>query len=132
MARGGHELRIVSPGPPCSTFLRPAGGPPLKRPYSPFRGGPPTGRSACSRLLPFGHPKPYTYELSSDLFDEFDNILVAPVPVRTLAVGHDLPHDDAVGPDVGRRRETPGGHNWNTILNLHKGDSMIRGTLNGQ
>jgi hypothetical protein len=29
------------PGPPCPTLLRPAGGPPLKRPYGRFWGGPP-------------------------------------------------------------------------------------------
>jgi hypothetical protein len=38
-------------GPPCPTLLRPADGPPLKRPYSRFRGGPPPGRAACGRLL---------------------------------------------------------------------------------
>jgi hypothetical protein len=40
------------PGPSCPTSLWPAGGPPLKRPYGRLRGGPPTGRVACSRLLP--------------------------------------------------------------------------------
>jgi hypothetical protein len=38
--------------PLCSTLLRPAGGPPLKRPYDRFRGDFPTGWAACSRLLP--------------------------------------------------------------------------------
>jgi hypothetical protein len=41
-------------GSPCPTILRPAGGPPLKRPCGCFRGGLPTGPpAACSRLLPF-------------------------------------------------------------------------------
>jgi hypothetical protein len=31
MARGGHGLPKVSPGPASLTRLRPAGGPPLKR-----------------------------------------------------------------------------------------------------
>jgi hypothetical protein len=44
------------PGPPCPTHLRPAGGPPLKRPYIRFRGGPPALRVVCSRLLPFWTP----------------------------------------------------------------------------
>jgi hypothetical protein len=48
MARGDHWLPKVSLGP---TLL--ARGPPLKRPYSHFRGGPPTGRAACGFLLPF-------------------------------------------------------------------------------
>jgi hypothetical protein len=39
-------------GPPCPTLIRPAGGPPPKRPYSRLGGGPPTGRAACGRLLP--------------------------------------------------------------------------------
>jgi hypothetical protein len=39
-------------GPPCPTLLRPAGGPPLKRPYSRFWGGLPAGRAVCGRLLP--------------------------------------------------------------------------------
>jgi hypothetical protein len=34
----------------CRTLLRPAGGPPLKRPYSRFRGSPLTGWAACGRL----------------------------------------------------------------------------------
>jgi hypothetical protein len=40
------------PGPTCLTLLRPAGEPPLKRPYRCFRGGLPTKRKACGRLLP--------------------------------------------------------------------------------
>jgi hypothetical protein len=44
-------------GPPCPTLLRPVGGQPLKRPYSCFRGGPPTRRPACSRLLPLWKPQ---------------------------------------------------------------------------
>jgi hypothetical protein len=35
------------PGLPCLTLLRPAGGPPLKRPAAFFN--------------PFGHPTPYAY-----------------------------------------------------------------------
>jgi hypothetical protein len=48
-------------GPPCPTLLCPAGGPPLKRLYG---GGPPTGHTACGRLL---HPTPYAYVLNPDL-----------------------------------------------------------------
>jgi hypothetical protein len=44
------------PGPPCPTLLRPAGGPPMKRPYVHFWGGPPSGRAACGRLLPLWPP----------------------------------------------------------------------------
>jgi hypothetical protein len=44
------------PGPPCLTLLGLAGGPPLKRPYSHFRAGPPTGWVACGRLLAFWTP----------------------------------------------------------------------------
>jgi hypothetical protein len=40
------------PGLPCPNPLNPAGRPPLKRPYSCFRGGPSARRVACSRLLP--------------------------------------------------------------------------------
>jgi hypothetical protein len=40
------------PGPPCPTLLRPAGRQPLKQTYSRFRGGPPTGWTACGLLLP--------------------------------------------------------------------------------
>jgi hypothetical protein len=45
----------LHPGPLCSTLLRPAGGPPLKRPYSHFK--------ACSLAVfyPFGYPTPYAY-----------------------------------------------------------------------
>lgn len=32
-------------------------------------------------------------------------VLVAHVPVGSLSVGHDLPHDDAEAPDVGGRGE---------------------------
>jgi hypothetical protein len=35
----------------CLTLLRPAGGPPLKRPYSRFGGDPHARSVACSRLL---------------------------------------------------------------------------------
>jgi hypothetical protein len=48
-------------GPPCLTLLRPAVGPPLKRPYGRFRGHPQPGRHAAVFYL-FGHPTPYTYD----------------------------------------------------------------------
>jgi hypothetical protein len=41
---------------PCPTLLHPAGGPPLKWPYGQFGGGPPTGRVAWGRVLPFWTP----------------------------------------------------------------------------
>jgi hypothetical protein len=41
---------------PCPTLLRPAGRQPLKRLYSHFRGGLPTGWEACSHLLPIWTP----------------------------------------------------------------------------
>jgi hypothetical protein len=44
------------PDPTCPTLLRPAGGPPLKRPYDHFRGGLPAGRVACGHLLPLWTP----------------------------------------------------------------------------
>jgi hypothetical protein len=44
------------PGPPCPTILRPAGKPPLKRPYGCFRDDPPAGQAACSYLLPLWTP----------------------------------------------------------------------------
>jgi hypothetical protein len=49
--------------PPCPTLLQPAGEPPLKGPYSCFRGIPHTGRAACSHLqfYPFENPTPYAY-----------------------------------------------------------------------
>jgi hypothetical protein len=40
----------------CPTLLCPAGGPPLKRPYGRFRGGPPAGRAGCGCLLPLWTP----------------------------------------------------------------------------
>jgi len=46
------------PSPPCPTLLCPAGEPPLRRPYSHFRGGLPAGRAACA------HPTPYAYAFS--------------------------------------------------------------------
>jgi hypothetical protein len=49
MVRSGHGLPKVSPGP-AMTALHPVGGPPLKRPYSHIRGGPPARRAACGRL----------------------------------------------------------------------------------
>lgn len=36
-------------------------------------------------------------------------ILVCHFPVRSLAVGHHLPHHDAVAPDIAGRREFPEG-----------------------
>jgi hypothetical protein len=39
------------PVPPCPTLLCPMGGPPLKRPYSCFWGGPSTWWMACGRLV---------------------------------------------------------------------------------
>jgi hypothetical protein len=39
-------------GLPCPTLVRPAGWPPLKRPYRHFKGGPPTGWTACDCLPP--------------------------------------------------------------------------------
>jgi hypothetical protein len=42
-------------GPLCPTNLHPAGGPPLKRPYSHFRDG--LQPAACSRLLPTWTPQ---------------------------------------------------------------------------
>jgi hypothetical protein len=39
------------PGPPCPTLLRPAGGPPPKRPYGHLGVCPPAGRAACGCLL---------------------------------------------------------------------------------
>jgi hypothetical protein len=50
------DSRKFHPGLPCPTNLRPAGGPPLKRPYGPFRGGSSPGRAAYGRLLPFWIP----------------------------------------------------------------------------
>jgi hypothetical protein len=44
----------VHPDLPCPTLLHPASRPPLKRPYSHFRDGPPTGQAAI--FYPFGHP----------------------------------------------------------------------------
>jgi hypothetical protein len=44
------------PGLPYPTLLCPAGGPPSKRPYGCFWGGPLAGQAACSRLLPFWTP----------------------------------------------------------------------------
>jgi hypothetical protein len=44
------------PGPPCPTLLHPAGGIPLRLPYDRFWGGPPAGRGACGRPLPFWTP----------------------------------------------------------------------------
>jgi hypothetical protein len=56
MARGGHGLPWVSLGLALPNPLRPAGRPSLKRRYGHFRGGLPTGRAACGRVLPFWTP----------------------------------------------------------------------------
>ena len=45
---------------------------------------------------------PVTY-----FFYELDDVLVAPIPIRTFAVGNHFPHYDAVGPDVRRCGKTP-------------------------
>jgi hypothetical protein len=50
MARGGHGLPKVSPGPAMRDTSIARG---KATPYGHFRGGPPAGRAACSRLLPF-------------------------------------------------------------------------------
>jgi hypothetical protein len=52
MARGDYGVAKVPPGPPILTLQRPAGRPPLKRPYWHLRGGSPTGQASCGRLLP--------------------------------------------------------------------------------
>jgi hypothetical protein len=52
---GMDSLKFHS-GLPCPTLLRPAGRQPLKRIYSHFRGGLPTGWAACSHLLPIWTP----------------------------------------------------------------------------
>jgi hypothetical protein len=43
-------------GSPCPTLLRPAGGPPMKRPHGCFRGDPPIRWAACGHLLPLWIP----------------------------------------------------------------------------
>jgi hypothetical protein len=50
------------PGPPCPTFLCPAGGPSLERIYGRSRSGPPTGYAACGRLEPLWIPHAICYE----------------------------------------------------------------------
>jgi hypothetical protein len=45
-------------GPPCPTLLRPAGRPPLKRPYGCFK-----GRAV---LYPLKHPLPYVYGFGAE------------------------------------------------------------------
>jgi hypothetical protein len=50
------------PGCLCPTLLSTVGEPPLKRSYSRFRGCLPIQWSACSLLLPRGHPTPYAYD----------------------------------------------------------------------
>jgi hypothetical protein len=44
------------PDAPCPTLLSPVGQSPLKRLYSHFRSGPPTGRASYGRLLPLWTP----------------------------------------------------------------------------
>lgn len=39
-------------------------------------------------------------QLPVTLLDRFDNVLIGPVPVRSLTVGHDLPTDDTETPDI--------------------------------
>jgi hypothetical protein len=51
------------PGLPCPTLLRPAGGPPLKRPHGHFSGSPPTRRVPAAFFYPFGHRSPYVCSL---------------------------------------------------------------------
>jgi hypothetical protein len=53
------------PGPPCPSLLRPAGGPHQKPSYGCYRGGPPTKRVACGRLLPFWTPHVIRYGRAS-------------------------------------------------------------------
>jgi hypothetical protein len=48
---------------PCPTLLGPTGGPPLKQPYSRFRGGLQGGRPVAIFCL-FRHPMPYTIPAS--------------------------------------------------------------------
>jgi hypothetical protein len=68
MARGGHGLYLkFHSGPPCPTLLRPAGGPPLKRPYGRFMADPPAGQAACSSLLSLWTP--YALALTVSLPD---------------------------------------------------------------
>jgi hypothetical protein len=67
-------------GPPCPTFLRPAGGPPVKRPHGRFRGGPLQGGQLAAVLYPFCHPKPYTSDTSrSCLTSSFLPVATSPV-----------------------------------------------------
>jgi hypothetical protein len=54
------------PGPPCPTFGRPAGEPPLKRPYIRFRGGLLAGRAACGHLLPLWTPHAVRVRMEDD------------------------------------------------------------------
>jgi hypothetical protein len=56
MARGGHGLHKVSPGPVMPYPPTPAGRPPLKQPYGRSRGDPPARRATCGCLLPFWTP----------------------------------------------------------------------------
>jgi hypothetical protein len=56
MARGGHGLPKVSPGPAMPYPSTPCGQPPLKQPHSRFRGCPPCGQAACIHFLPLWTP----------------------------------------------------------------------------
>jgi hypothetical protein len=56
MARDGLGLSKVSLGPAMPNQSTPCGWPPLKRPYSHFRGGRPAERSSCDGLPPFWTP----------------------------------------------------------------------------
>jgi hypothetical protein len=53
------------PGPPCHTLQLAAGGPPLKRPYSRFRGACPQGGRPAAIFYRFGHPTPCAYVFST-------------------------------------------------------------------
>ena len=44
-------------------------------------------------------------EIPVTLFNGFDYVLIGPVPIGPLSVGHDLPADDAKAPDVAGRGE---------------------------
>ena len=62
------------------------------------------------------------------LLDGFDDVLIRPVPVWSLTVGHDLPTDDAETPDIRRGCEFAEGNrlgssppDWNfTALEMMK------------
>ena len=60
MARGGHGLPKFL-GPAMPYLSTPYREPPLKWPYSCFRGGCPQGGWPANILYPLGHPTPYAY-----------------------------------------------------------------------